>query len=216
MSAAAAAAAPADAAPKKGKKKLIIIIAAVLLLAGVGGGAAVFMMKKKAAEAEAAAAEDGESDGHARAEPKKDKKKEGKNAPPVFVPLDPFTVNLADRESERYAQVGITLEIEDAKFGDDLKNYMPAVRNNILMVLAQKSAADLQAHEGKMKLAREIRREALKPMGIEWEDDEDEAEPAAHGEAKPGAEAPKKKKKKRKSAEEPPIKAVHFSNFIIQ
>ena len=30
---------------------------------------------------------------------------------PAFVPLDPFTVNLADREAERYAQVGITLEL---------------------------------------------------------------------------------------------------------
>ncbi|MCK7493223.1 MAG: flagellar basal body-associated FliL family protein [Comamonadaceae bacterium] len=28
------------------------------------------------------------------------------------MPLDPFTVNLADRDAERYAQVGITLEVE--------------------------------------------------------------------------------------------------------
>jgi flagellar FliL protein len=39
----------------------------------------------------------------------------------VFVPLEPFTVNLADREAERYAQIGMTLEIEDAKVGDQIK-----------------------------------------------------------------------------------------------
>jgi hypothetical protein len=53
----------------------------------------------------------------------------------VFVPLDPFTVNLADRDAERYAQIGVTLEIEDAKVGDQIKAYMPAIRNNILMAM---------------------------------------------------------------------------------
>ena len=45
---------------------------------------------------------------------------------------------------------------------------MPAVRNNILMVLAQKAAADLQSHEGKMKLAREIRRAGLDAQVGTW------------------------------------------------
>lgn len=202
----AAAAPAADAAPPKagGKKKLIIILAVVLLLAAGGGGAAFFMMKKKAA-----AEEEAGEDGHAKTAKveKKDKKKEH-GAPPVFVPLDPFTVNLADREAERYAQVGVTLEIDDAKTGDQLKAYMPAIRNNILMALAQKTAADLQGHEGKLKLAREIRREALRPLGVELEEEEEDDEHAAS--------APKKKKKKKSAADDAPIVAVHFSNFIIQ
>ena len=97
---AAAAPATAEAPPKKGKKKLIIILAAVLLLAGIGGGVAVYMMKKKAAEAAAAeaASEEGEGagDAHAKHAPKKEKKGDA-HAPPVFVPLEPFTVNLADK-----------------------------------------------------------------------------------------------------------------------
>jgi flagellar FliL protein len=73
------------------------------------------------------------------------------------------------------------------------------------MTLAQKTAADLQTAEGKEKLARQIRREALLPLGVELEDeDEDEDDP-------------KKKKRKRRSAgDDAPIVAVHFSNFIIQ
>ena len=144
MSTPAAAPAEGAAPPKAGKKKLVIIVA-VLVLALGGGGGAFFMMKKKAAEAEEAAGEDG----HAKTA-KKDKKKDEKVLP-VFVPLDPFTVNLADRETERFAQVGITLEIDDAKTGDQLKAYMPAIRNNILMTLAQKTAAELQTVEGKEK-----------------------------------------------------------------
>lgn len=79
---------------------------------------------------------------------------------PVFVPLDPFTVNLADRQADRYAQVGITLEIEDAKTGDEIKAFMPAIRNNVLMAIGDRTAADLLGREGKALLAERIRREA--------------------------------------------------------
>lgn len=203
---AAAAAAPADAAPKKkGKKTLLIIIVAVLVLVLGGGGAAFFMMKKKAA-AEAAAAEDG---GEAPAAQEAHDTHHDKGSPPVFLPLDPFTVNLADRESERYAQVAVTLEMQDQKAADEMKAYMPAVRNNILLVLADKTAAELSAREGKEKLAREIRREALRPLGYEVEDDDEEADDGHDA-------APKKAKKKKKRAPSYPVKAVQFSNFIIQ
>ena len=210
----AAAAAAADAAdvgdaapPKKGKKKtLIIIIAAVLavLLAG-GGGAAFYLLKKRAAAVAAAAAagegEEGQAKEEAAAKPVKADLKHA----PTFVPLDPFTVNLADREAERFAQVGITLELADAKAAELLKAYMPAIRNNILLALGSKTAAQLMERDGKLRLAAEIRREALRPLGYEI---------TLPAEAAPGDAA-----KKLPSAEddEPmPIRAVHFSNFIIQ
>ncbi|MDO9316126.1 MAG: flagellar basal body-associated FliL family protein [Burkholderiaceae bacterium] len=220
----AAATAPAadaeggDAAPKKGKKKLIIIIAAVLLVVLAGGGAAVYMMKQKAAAAEAAAAEgeDGEEAAPAKDEhAKKDKHK----GPPVFVPLDPFVVNLADRDTERYAQIGITLQVDDPHFADELKLYLPAVRNGILMVLAHKTSKELLERRGKEKLAAEIMREAVRPMGIEVAAEEEADTPEHDASADPDTEeAPKpKKKKKKKAAGVPnPVTSVNFSSFIIQ
>lgn len=224
MSAAAAADATAAPAPKGGKKKLIIILAAVLLLAGVGGGAAVYMMKKKAAEAaEAAAAEEEGGDSHAKAKPAKGEKKAEHGAPPTFLPLEVFTVNLADREADRYAQIGITLELADAKTADQIKLYMPAIRNNILMVIAHKTAEQMIAREGKLKLAREVQREALKPLGVEVEEDEEEGGEAADkadkgekGEKGEKGDKPVKKNKKKRAEPDYPIRAVHFSNFIIQ
>ena len=206
---AAAPAATADAAPAKGgKKKLIIIIAAVLVLVLGGGGAAMLLLKKKPAEGEEDAA-----GGHGKAEtsePVKAKPKHDPKHPPTFVPLDPFTVNLADKESERYAQIGITLEIEDAKTADELKLYMPAIRNNILMVLAHKTAAEILTREGKEKLSKSILYAAVRPLGYEIDDDEDEPE-------EPAADTVKKKKKKKKAAPPAlPVTAVQFSNFIIQ
>ncbi len=196
------AAAAADAAPKKGNKKLIVIGALAALVLLGGGGGAVLVMKSKAAAAE-------EDEAASEAKPRaKAAAKADPAAPPTFVPLDPFTVNLADRSAERYAQVGITLEVDDPKLGDQIKTYMPAIRNNILMALSEKTAADLMDREGKTKLAEKIRRETSRALGYEVEEPEEESEEAADE---------KPRKKRRKPVEEVlPIAAVHFSNFIIQ
>jgi flagellar FliL protein len=215
MSAAAAPPADAGAAPaaKQGKKKLIIILVAALVVLGGGGGAAFVIMKKKAAAAAAAAAaEDGEvaAEHAAPAAHAVDP-----SHPPTFVALDPFVVNLADREAEKYAQIGITLQVDDAKFADQMKAYMPAIRNGILMVLAHKTSAELLQREGKETLAAEIQREAVRPMGIEIDDPNEEEAQAAAAEAEAKA-AGKKKRKKRKAEVHNPVEKVHFSNFIIQ
>ena len=207
---AAAAAADAPVAKAGGKKKLVLMVAvAALVLGGGGVGALVYMKKQKAAAEEAAAAaEDGDGD----AAPAKHEAKKTHAEKPVFVPMDPFVVNLADHEADRYAQIGITLEVNDEHVGEEIKNYMPAIRNNILLLLAHKSSADLAGGEGKELLAKQIRREALKAMGEEVEDDEDDAAAASAAAGGPA----KKKKKKKAAAAEAPIRSVQFSSFIIQ
>ena len=207
MSAAAATATDAPA-PAKGKKKLILIVAALVLVLVLGGGgvAALLTMKKNAA-----AAADGE-DGSAAA-PVNSQVAHDPKAVPTFVPMDPFTVNLADREAERYAQVGLTLEIDDAKTGDRIKAFLPAIRNNILMAIGDRTAAELLSREGKTKLAEKIRLETARALGYEVPDD-DEAAAAADKDA--DSKASKKKKTKKPAPAVLPVKAVHFSNFIIQ
>jgi flagellar FliL protein len=192
-----------DAAPKRGKKKLIVILAAVLLLVMVGGGAAYYMVKKKAAATAAAAEEDGDSE---TASAPVEKKKHDSHKVPTFVPLEPFTVNLADKESDRFAQIGITLEVDEPKFAEELKAYMPAIRNGILMVLSHKTSQELLSREGKLALAREIMRESVLPLGIEVSD----PDPAAGDDDKP------RKKGKADEGERNPVTHVHFSNFIVQ
>jgi flagellar FliL protein len=220
MSTAAAAIDAGEASPKKkGKKKLIVILAAVLLLAGVGGGAAVYIMKKKAAEAAAAAEEEGE-DGADAAHAADDKKKHDSKHPPTFVPLEPFVVNLADKDAERYAQIGITLELDDAQFAEQIKAYMPAIRNGILLTLSHKTSQELLSIEGKLALSKEILREAVKPLGIEIPVAGTEAAEAHAADEDEDDDTSAKKKKKKKKAAAPatpnPVRNVHFSNFIVQ
>lgn len=206
----ATAAPDAGAAPaaKGGKKKLMIIIGAVVLLLAVLGGGAAFYFKSKAAAA-AAAEEEGGGSAAAHKEKKPKAAARDPKHPPTFVPLDPFTVNLADRDAERYAQIGVSLELEDPKQADAIKAYMPVIRNNILMVLSHKSSAELLERDGKTKLAREIQRETARALGIEVEDEDEEAEDKPE-------DTKKKKKKKKKVEVDLPVTAVHFSNFIIQ
>ena len=215
MSAAAAAEAVAESAPpKKSKKKLIIIIVVATLVLLSAGGGGYFMMKKKADAAAAAAAEEEGED----AAPAHPAAKGGHRTAPTYVPLDAFVVNLADTDADRFAQIGVTLQVDDAKFADEMKVYMPAIRNGILMVLAHKTSAELLQRSGKEALAGEIMREAARPMGIDVDPVADaQAAPQPNGDAAAG-EAPAKagKKKKKKPPVHNPITNVHFSNFIIQ
>lgn len=192
----------AAAAPAKGgKKKLFIIIGVAVLVLGLAGGGAAFYVAQK----NKAAREAEEAEAEAEVKTAKAAKRDPKSVP-VFVPLDPFTVNLADRDADRYAQIGISLEVADTKASDQVKAFMPVIRNNILMVLAHKTAAEMLEREGKAKLTAEVLRETLRALGVE------PPAPAASG-----AEAkPRKAKDKDKEEDRPPVLAVHFSNFIIQ
>jgi flagellar FliL protein len=196
----AAAASAEQIVVKKGSKKLWIILGVVAML--VVGGAGGFLVMQRKAAAAAAEAEEG-ADASAHAGPVRKAPKRDAHTPPMYMPLEPFVVNLADRDSDRYAQIGITLEIEDAKFADEMKGYMPAIRNAILMILSHKTAADMLGREGKELLAAEIAREAVRPMGINIEVPSDDE----------GASA---KKKQRAAPVYNPVQQVHFSSFIVQ
>lgn len=138
--------------PKRGK--LLIIVGAALALAGAGGGAAAYFMLGKKDATEVAADDEGEAaDPPAGKKAKKPKKKTGA---PVFVELDMFTANLRDPEADRFIQVKLVAEVKDAAAGEMLKSMMPAVRNEVLLLLGSKEAKDVATREGKERLAGEI------------------------------------------------------------
>jgi len=203
---------PAVDAPvtRRPKKKLIVIGAVVLALVLALGAGAIVLLKQRAAHAAAAAEEDAAS---AETATPGTPGAAVKGAP-FYLPLDPFIVNLADREADRYAQIGITFEVENSMTGDRIKAYMPAIRNAVLMVLANKTSKDLLNREGKEQLALEIQREAVRPMGIEIAGPEP-VTTAAGASAADVAPSAKSKPHRRGEARNP-IQHVHFSSFIIQ
>ncbi len=202
----------ADAAPAaQGKKKLILIVAIALAVVLAGGVGALLLMKKNSADAELDADAADHDEGPAR---KVVAKRDPKAKAPVFVPLEPFTVNLADRDADRYAQVAVTLEVDDPAIEMQLKNYMPAIRNNILLALADRTAGELLGRDGKQALADRIRRETARGLGYELPTEAELTEAADAAEADTGSS--NRRRARRPVVPELPIRAVHFANFIIQ
>ena len=153
------AAAPPDAAAKPPSKKMAMIGAIVAVLVLGGGGAGWYFTQSKGGE-----------EAEETAKPTKKKKKAKVVAPPVFAPLEVFTVNLQpDGEEEHMLQVSITLEMAGQEQADLVKNNMPKVRSRVLLLLSAKKASELTTVEGKTKLAEEVM-EAIKKPFAEHED----------------------------------------------
>ena len=152
-----------------------------------GGGAAFFLLKKSDH------AEDEEAAEEVAKPAKKDKKKKDKEAPPVFVNLEPFTVNLVPETGDQYLQVALSVEIDDPQVDASLKAHMPKVRNNVTLLLSGKKASELLSREGKEHLSEELR-ETINDV----------------------LEPPKTNKKGEKVGGETVIKEVLFTSFIIQ
>ena len=199
-----AAAAPDEAgadAPKKKGNKMLVIIIALLVVVILGGAAAFFMMGGSHAEE----GEDGEEvvaeDDHEaaakeakKAKLKKKKDAEAKGLPPVFVELDPFTVNLQPETAvDQYLQVKATLRVDEQPAADNLKAYMPEIRHRVLMLLSGKKASELGSAEGREQLAEDIKHAVNAIVG----------------------EVPRNRKGE---PEEPigPVESVLFTSFIVQ
>src|SRR5580698_6364075 len=76
--------------------------------------------------------------------------------PPVFVPVDQFTFNLNPEGGEQFLQAAFTLKVTDQEVVDAVKLRLPDLRNQVLLLLSSKKAAELTNVEGKQQLAKEI------------------------------------------------------------
>ncbi len=179
--------------PKSKKKWLLIILVAVVVLALAAAGALWYVAKQRSASLD----EDGVEQAAEPAEPK---------TPPAFLPLDNMVVNLADPGGDRFAQMGITLELADAKTAEKVKTYMPSIRSGVLMLLSQRTSDELLSREGKEKLAADVRLEVLNALGYT----PPKARGRKNGADEDGDAAP------RKAPADGPVRAVLFSSFIVQ
>lgn len=140
-----------EAPKKKPRGKLFLIIGIVLALAGIGGGAGWYLTQGEVKPGEAKVAAQKEDD----------------HKPPVFVPLEVFTVNLqADGGNDHILQVAMDLKVGDEKVVEEVKAHMPEVRNGVLLLLSGKTAEQIGNQEGKQKLSAEILEQVNKPLNV--------------------------------------------------
>jgi flagellar FliL protein len=133
--------------PTKSNKKIIMIAAGVLVLI-IAAAAGWYFTKAK-------------SDDHHAEEVKVEPPKT-----PIFVALEPFTVNLQRESTDQYLQIGISMKTFDAEVETKIKANLPDIRSKILQLLTTKTATELLTAEGKKRLVSEILYSANASIGI--------------------------------------------------
>lgn len=124
-----------------GKKMILLSLLGVLLLGG-GGGAAWFFMGGHE-EAPSTQEKEANADG-------------GHEEPGPIMELEPFLLNLADREELRFLKVSIKLELDRPEEKTDFQNKVPAIRDALLVLLSSKESQILRTVNGKRRVREEI------------------------------------------------------------
>ncbi|MCK0744927.1 flagellar basal body-associated protein FliL [Chromohalobacter nigrandesensis] len=124
---------------KRGKS--LWLIGLLIVLFSVGSSIGVYLLMDSQQEASA-----------------DEEQSEPEEAPdPIFVEIEPFTVNLQDDEyRERLLYVGLSLKVGDDKTKEILEQYMPEVRSRLLMLLSDQEVGALVEPKGKQRLANQI------------------------------------------------------------
>lgn len=121
--------------PVKSKKTLFIIVGLVLVLVIGGGAGAWFFMNQD----------------------KHPSEKVEVAPPPIFVTLEPLTVNLQrGEEGDQYLQTTLTAQFGEKEHEEMMKLYMPQIRSRLLLLLSSKKASEINSEDGKKKLTEDI------------------------------------------------------------
>ncbi|TFH85385.1 flagellar basal body-associated protein FliL [Billgrantia azerbaijanica] len=127
---------------KVGSSKLLWLLVVLVLLSSVAAGVAIYMVMN-----DDSAAADG---GNLQAQ-------QVERPAPIFLKIDPFTVNLADdRYGSRLLYTGLSLKVGDEETREILEEHMPQVRSRLLMLFSGKETQELTTPEGKQLLAEQV------------------------------------------------------------
>jgi flagellar FliL protein len=168
----------ASAAKPKSKRLLMVGVLLVLMAVAVAGG--WLYLQKRNADIMLGVEEEHEEE---------EEEVVAEAAAPIYLPLDTMVINLSP-DGDRVAQIGITLEVADNIALEKVKDYLPALRSDILLLLSQRTAEELLTNEGKEKLKADILASAAAQM--------------------------KTARKKGEKRGPQPVRKVHFSSFIVQ
>lgn len=145
-----------EAAPKK--KLPVMLIGIVLAVVLVLGGAAGVYFLVLAPKMKAAGTEEGDHGVKQEQTVKKGSGETGGAAGPAgsMKLLDPFIVNLADAQGQRYLKAVIQLETDNPAAEREITVRLPQIRDEILMILSNKTFDDIATVAGKRMLKREM------------------------------------------------------------
>ena len=160
--------ATAEAAPAKGKKgggkKLVLVLVGALVLLGGGAAGAYFTLSHGASKHEKTT----------KVEKRPDAPPQGEKpgTPHAVLSLEPFIVNLADSEGDRYVKYTMRLVLDRPEAAETAKDddlTITRIRDRVLTLLSSKTFAQVATPEGKESLRREIQKQVntvLRPASV--------------------------------------------------
>ncbi|MGR4067908.1 flagellar basal body-associated protein FliL [Billgrantia sp. C5P2] len=124
-----------------GSSKLLWLMILLVLLSTAAAGAAIYMVMNN---------RNGGDEGNLQTQ-------QVERQAPIFVKIDPFTVNLADDNfGSRLLYAGISLKVGNDETREILNEHMPQVRSRLLMLFSGKQASELTTPNGKRHLSQEV------------------------------------------------------------
>jgi len=138
-----ATAATAPAAPRS--SKLLVVLAIVLLLVVVAGAAGAYWFLNH----------NGRPQAQAQTPPPEK---------PIFITLEPITVNLQSEGRSKFLHVGMALKVRDEQAKAQIEEFMPELRSRALLMLSNRQPDSLLSTDAKAALAEEIRTELNRPL----------------------------------------------------
>lgn len=83
---------------------------------------------------------------------------------PIFIALEPFTVNLQSEGRPRFLHIGVTLKVSNTKSQEQVNQYLPEARSRVLMLLSNRKPESLSTQDDKNQLSAEILKTLNKPF----------------------------------------------------
>lgn len=117
--------------PSSGKRRLLILAIVLIVLIALGCGTLAYVYLKPAPEKVAVSVV----------------------APPVFMELETFTVNLDD---DHVLQSSFSLQLRSEADAEQLRRYLPQVRSRLLLLISARDFSSVKTPEGKEQLAKDI------------------------------------------------------------
>lgn len=87
--------------------------------------------------------------------------------PPVYIKMDPFIVNFVQEGSLRYLQLTVELMSRDENIRTSIADFLPEIRNELILLLSGHSYTKLVTREGKEQIREDIHREVGRIIGNE-------------------------------------------------
>jgi len=135
-----------------GSRKLLWLMMVLLILSSSAAAVAIYMVLTQ---------QDSEAQSVTQTEVMPEPKA------PIFMPIKPFTVNLADDDyGPRLLYTGLTLKLGDEESKAILEQHTPQVRSRLLTLFSGKQAGELTSPGGKQRLADQVVAALEAPMSV--------------------------------------------------